>query len=110
METTERGIAILFSKEYASIAALAKDRAPEISVYFQQQLGREVTVEVRVSAAVDAPTATKQRIQAENARREKEDQAVQHPLIRQIQSEFGAKILGVQITKDAAPSDTGGRP
>lgn len=102
MESTPRGIAILFSQEYASIAALVKDRAPEMSVYFQQQLGREVSVEVRVSASVEAPTATKNRIQAENTLREKEDRATQHPLIRQIQSEFGAKILGVQITEDAA--------
>ncbi len=109
-EITPRGIAILFSKDYASIAALAKERAPEISVYFQQRLGKEVLVEVRVAEGVAAPTATKQRIQEENLRREKEDRALSHPLIRQIQSEFGATVMGVQITEEMSRPGTDRRP
>jgi DNA polymerase III subunit gamma/tau len=99
-ETSSGGISLLFSKEYASIAALAEDRTAEMAAYFQQHLGCEVRVKVRVCDTVDAPSAAKQRIEAQNRRREKEDQAVQHPLIRQIQSEFGGKISGVQITEN----------
>jgi hypothetical protein len=107
LETSDRGATFLFPREYASIAALAKERAPEMSVYYQQRLHREVRVEVKVQDGVTVATSARQRILEEDLRREKEERALSHPLIKQIQNEFSARVQSVQIIeepqKDAIP-------
>jgi DNA polymerase-3 subunit gamma/tau len=105
LEISDRGATFLFPKEYASIAALAKERAPEMSVYYQQRLNLEVRVEVRVQEGIAVQNSAKQRILEEDKRREKEERALMHPLIKQIQNEFSARIQSVQIIEDC-PQDS----
>ncbi len=94
------GLTISFNPEYASIAALAKDRLPEIVEYLQGRFGRDVQVSVSVDRTSTAPTATKQRMEAEDREREMKDSALSHPLVQKIQSEFGAQVAGVQLVRN----------
>lgn len=101
LEISDRGASFLFPREYASIAALAKERAAEMSVYYQHHLNREVRVDIRVEDGVTVTSGAKQRILEEDKRREKEERALLHPLIKQIQNEFGARVQQVQIIENA---------
>jgi hypothetical protein len=96
----EQGLTISFNPEYASIAALAKDRVPEIADYLRERFGREVRVNVVVDKSSVAPTATKQRMEAEDRKREMTDAAVAHPLIQRIQSELGANVVDIQLIEN----------
>jgi hypothetical protein len=96
----EQGLIISFNPEYASIAALAKDRLPEIADYLEERFGRDVRVDVVVDESSAAPTATRQRIEQEDRRREKEAAAIAHPLVQKIRSELGASVVGVQLIEN----------
>jgi DNA polymerase III gamma/tau subunit len=98
-----RGLSISFSPDYASIAALAKDRIPEIETYLLERFGQKVRVEVIIDKTSVAPTAHKQRIEQEDRRREKRDAAVAHPLVQRIQSELGANVSQVQLLDTPRP-------
>ncbi len=90
-------LTMTFSEEYASIAALAQGRAADIEQYISERLGKPVQVNVTVGRAAGTPSAAKQRILEEDEIRRRRDDAVQHPLIRQIQSEFQADVSNIQL-------------
>jgi hypothetical protein len=99
-QARDQGLVISFNPEYASIAALARDRLPEIAAYLKERFGRDVRVDVVVDKSSVAPTATRQRIEQEDRRREKEDEAISHPLVQKIRSELGASVVGVQLIEN----------
>ena len=91
---------ISFHEQYASIAKMAEDRVSDIKAYLRQRFGADVAVTVGVTDKVNVPNAARRRIEAEDKQREWEEEAVSHPLVREIVSEFGARVSNVQIRRE----------
>jgi hypothetical protein len=100
IDTTNRTMKIAFHNQYASIAKLAEDRIPDIKAYLRKRFNADVSVIVSVTDKAAVPDAAKRRIEAEDKQREWEEEALSHPLVRQILSEFGARVSGVQIRRE----------
>jgi hypothetical protein len=100
IDTSGGSMTISFHDQYASIARLAEDRIPDIKAFLRERFRAEVPVSVRVTDKVVVPAAARRRIEAEDKQREWEEEAVSHPLVRQIVSEFGARVSKVQIQRE----------
>lgn len=100
IETSSDLIVISFHQSYASIAAMAQDRTADIKAYLRERLGADVAVTIKVTDDEMVPNAAKKRIEEEDKLRQWEEDAKSHPLVRQIQSEFGARVSNVQLKRN----------
>ena len=91
---------MLESPKTMQVSPAYDDLIPDIKAFLKERFRAEVPVAVRVTDKVVVPAAAKRRIEAEDKQREWEEEAVSHPLVRQIVSEFGARVSKVQIQRE----------
>lgn len=89
-----------FAEEYSGVAALANDRRAEISKNLEKRIGHPVRIEVSVDNSVEVPNVTRERIEKEELTRQREEEARQHPLVRQAQSQLGGTITNVRLIRE----------
>ena len=90
-------LTIRFSKEYSAVAALASERRKEIGSSLEALLGHPVTIQVIVDESVDVPMATRKRMAQELLANKREEEARQHPLVRQVQAELGGAVTEIRV-------------
>ncbi len=99
-------LTIRFAEEYKAIAELAEERVRDVASALSERVGHRVSVQIRMDKNVAAPAVTRKRMEREEQLRRRKDEARQHPLVRQVQAVFGAKVTSVQLVSRAEKDDS----
>ncbi|MDJ0762713.1 MAG: DNA polymerase III subunit gamma/tau [Myxococcota bacterium] len=94
------GLTISYAQEYRAIADLAIDRQREIERILSERLGTNVKVHISTDKATEIPLVTRRRLERDEERRRREDDARLHPLVQRAQAEFGASVTQVTLSSD----------
>ncbi|MCP4605770.1 MAG: DNA polymerase III subunit gamma/tau [Proteobacteria bacterium] len=90
-------IVIRFAKEYRAVADLATERRLDIAKSIEERLGRRVEVDICMDETVQTPVVALKRMEREDQHRRREEEARQHPLVKQIQAEFQGTVSQVRL-------------
>jgi len=89
---------------FAADAADSRERRGELERFLSEQIGARLRVAIEVGALGALPTAARKRLEAQEQRRAREDEAREHPLVRDALREFGGAIA--RVTVKSEPDDT----
>ncbi|MBW2276493.1 MAG: DNA polymerase III subunit gamma/tau [Deltaproteobacteria bacterium] len=92
------------SDRFAADAADSRERRQELESFLSERAGAPVRVIVEVGQLTALPTAARKRLEAQELRRTREDEAREHPLVRTALREFGGAIS--RVTVKTEPDDT----
>jgi hypothetical protein len=89
---------------FAADAADNRERRLDLEQLLSEITGIRARVTIEVGALGSLPAAARKRLEAQEQRRTREDEARAHPLVRDALREFGASIARVTVTSE--PDDT----